>query len=205
MFYPENVPVPEMMQTDEFLLRPLRATDVHLDYDAVISSRAELLPTSGGTWPREGFTLEENLDDLERHEQEHHDRVAFTYTIMNPAESECLGCLYINPPERLTGHNEEAGRYLSDNAAFVDFWVRQSRMADRLDRRVLQALIPWFQNEWAFSQVLFIAQRSEERQIGLYEEMGLRYFYRFRPRQSFLDVVLAYQLEPGPAGAKPNK
>ena len=72
MFYPENAPVPDMLQTDEFRLRPLKATDVQLDYDAVISSRAELLLTSGGTWPREGFTLEENLDDLERHEQEHY-------------------------------------------------------------------------------------------------------------------------------------
>jgi hypothetical protein len=196
MFYPDDANVPDMLRTDDFLLRPLRATDVQLDYDAVISSRAELLLSSGGTWPREGFTREENLADLERHEQEHHDRVAFTYTIMNPAESECLGCLYINPPERLIGHNEEAGKYLSDNAAFVDFWVRHSRLADQLDRRVLQALIPWFQNEWAFSQVLFIAQRIEERLVWLYEEMGLRLLYSFRPRQSFLDVVLAYLLEP---------
>ena len=79
MFYPDGAPVPDMLQTDEFLLRPLRATDVHLDYDAVISSRAELLLSSGGTWPKEGFTLEENLDDLERHEQEHHDRVVLAY------------------------------------------------------------------------------------------------------------------------------
>jgi hypothetical protein len=71
MFYPEDARVPEALQTEEFLVRPLRATDVALDYDAVISSRAELLPASGGTWPREGFTLEENLADLQRHEQEH--------------------------------------------------------------------------------------------------------------------------------------
>jgi len=59
MFYPSDAHVPEALRTDEFLLRPLRATDVTLDYDAVISSRAELLLGSGGTWPREGFTLEE--------------------------------------------------------------------------------------------------------------------------------------------------
>ena len=88
MFYPDNAHVPEVLQTEEFLLRPLRATDVELDYDAVISSRAELFLRSGGTWPREGFTLEENLADLEEHEQEHRDRVAFTYTVMNPAETD---------------------------------------------------------------------------------------------------------------------
>jgi len=57
MFYPRDARIPEALRTDEFLVRPLRATDVTLDYDAVISSRAELLLGSGGTWPREGFTF----------------------------------------------------------------------------------------------------------------------------------------------------
>ncbi len=43
MFYPSDGPIPEALQTNEFFLRLLRATDVYLDYDAVISSRAELL------------------------------------------------------------------------------------------------------------------------------------------------------------------
>jgi hypothetical protein len=94
MFYPSDALVPEELGTEEFLLHPLRASDVALDSEAVISNRAELLLGSGGTWPREGFTLEEDLADLQRHEQEHRDRIAFTYTIMNPAQTECLGCLY---------------------------------------------------------------------------------------------------------------
>lgn len=196
MFYPGNARVPEALATDEFLVRPLRASDVTLDYDAVISSRAELLLGSGGTWPREGFTLEENLADLQRHEQEHRDRVAFTYTVMNPAETECLGCIYIGPLERLLGQDGESGEYLSDRTAYVSFWVRHSRLADHLDRRLLQALIPWFQNEWAFLHVLFIVQKIEERYIQLFEEMELRFLYSLRPRQPFLDVVLAYLLEP---------
>ena len=196
MFYPGDARVPDVLQTDEFLVRPLRASDVTLDYDAVISSRAELLLGSGGTWPREGFTLEENLADLQRHEQEHHDRVAFTYTIMNPAETQCLGCIYIVPLERLIRQDEGSGQYLSDKTGYVSFWVRTSRLTDHLDRRLLQALIPWFQNEWAFSHVIFIAQKIDERYIGLFEEMGLHFLYNLRPRQPFLDIALAYLLEP---------
>jgi hypothetical protein len=192
MFYPSDAPVPEMLRTDEFLLRPLRATDVQLDYDAVISSRAQLLRSSGGTWPKEGFTLEEDLADLERHEQEHRERVAFTYTVMNLTETECLGCLYMNPLERILGYDAESGAYLSDSTAYVSFWVRSTRLADHLDRRVLTALVPWFLNEWAFSHVLFFTQKSEERQIMLFEEMGLRLLYSMRPRQPFL----AYLVEP---------
>ena len=198
MFYPSDARIPEVLQTDEFLVRPLRATDVALDYDAVISSRAELLLGSGGTWPREGFTLEENLADLQRHEREHQDRVAFTYTVMNPTETECLGCIYLVPLESILGHDGGSAGYLADRAAYVTFWVRHSCLADNLDRRLLQALIPWFQNEWAFSHVIFIAHQVEERQIRLFEEMGLRLLYTLEPRPPFLDVIPAYLLEKNP-------
>ncbi len=192
MFYPPDARVPEMLRTEEFLLRPLRADDVQLDYDAVISSRAELLLGSGGTWPREGFTLAENLADLQQHEREHRDRVAFTYTIMNPAETECLGCMYVVPLERLVGNERGSSEYLSESTAYMSFWVRQSRLPDRLDRRLLQAVLPWFQTAWAFSHVLFIAQKSEQRYIRLFEEMGLHFLYSLRLRQPFLDIALAY-------------
>ena len=201
MFYPSDARIPEALQTDEFLVRPLRATDVTLDYDAVISSRAELLLGSGGTWPREGFTLEENLADLERHEREHRDRVAFTYTVMNPTATECLGCIYLNPLESILGHDGGSAGYLADRTAYVTFWVRHSRLADNLDRRLLQALISWFQNEWAFLHVIFIAQQVEERQIRLFEEMGLRLLYTLEPRPPFLDVIPAYLLDKKPSGS----
>jgi hypothetical protein len=177
MFYPVNAVVPETLRKEEFLVRPLRATDVELDYDAVMTSRAELLLRSDGRWPREGFTLEENLADLVRHEQEHHDRVAFTYTVMNLTETECLGCLYINPLKGLLQRVGITAEHIPDDSAYVTFWVRQSRLADNLDERLLQALISWFQAEWAFSQVAFLARKVQTRQIQLFEEMGMQLQY----------------------------
>ena len=177
MFYPGNAVVPETLGTEEFVVRPLRATDVELDYDAVITSRAELRLKSDGRWPREGFTLEENLADLIRHEQEHRDRVAFTYTVMNPTETECLGALYINPLKRLLQRLSVPVEHISDESAYVTFWVRQSRLADELDRRLLQALITWFQEEWAFSQVAFLTKKVQARQIQLFEETGMQLEY----------------------------
>lgn len=177
MFYPENTIVPETLQTEEFLARPLKATDVELDYDAVITSRAELFLSSDGSWPREGFTLEENLADLIEHEQEHDARLAFTYTVMNPAQTECLGCLYINPLRQLLQHAALSVEHIPAESAYVTFWVRQSRLADQLDRRLLQALIAWFHADWAFSQVAFVAQKAQARQIELFEEMGMQLQY----------------------------
>ncbi len=95
-------------------------------------------------------------------------------------------------------HNGGSTEYLADRTAYVTFWVRHSRLADHLDRRLLQALIPWFQNEWAFSLVIFIAQQIEERQIRLFEEVGMRILYTLKPRQPFLYVVLAYLLDKNP-------
>lgn len=180
MFYPANAPVPELLQTDEFVVRPLRATDVELDYDAVVSSRAELWLRSGGEWPREGFTLEENLEDLVRHEREHLERVAFTYTVMKPDASECLGCVYLNPLDailRRAGASAEQVAASGDYEVWTTFWVRQSRLDDNLDERLLAALIAWFKTEWAFRRVVFAARREQIRQLKLFSDAGLHLLY----------------------------
>jgi len=179
-FYPGGKVVPSALWTDEFLVRPLRATDVDLDYDAVVSSRAGLWLRSGGTWPREGFTREENLSDLREHEQEHRDGAAFTFTVMDPAETECLGCIYINPLARTlerAGATGEERAVVGEHEAWVTFWVRQSRLADGLDGRLLAALVRWFQADWAFDRVAFAAAKAQERQIRLFEDMGMRPLY----------------------------
>ncbi len=177
MFYPENAVVPEMLRTEEMLIRPLQATDVELDYDAVVTSRAELFLRSDGAWPREGFTLAENLVDLIRHEREHRERVAFTYTVMNPTETLCLGCLYINPLTQLFQTANSVTEPIVNASAYITFWVRQSHLQIDLDRRLLEALISWFRNEWSFSQVTFVAKKAQERQIQLFEEQGMQRLY----------------------------
>lgn len=48
-------------------------------------------------WPEDGFAVAANREDLEKLERRHADREAFTYTVMNLAETECLGCVYLMP------------------------------------------------------------------------------------------------------------
>ncbi len=180
LFYPQDAPIPAELRTDEFTLRPLRATDVELDYDAVMSSREMLRVWSQSDWPADDFTLQGNLEDLERHEKEHLERQAFTFTVMNPSETECLGCVYINPLERLLKHfkaSEAELAALDDYQACVSFWVRQSRLADELDRRLLAALVAWFERDWAFSRVFFSVNEQVERQARLLAEAGLEKLY----------------------------
>jgi hypothetical protein len=180
-FYPQEAPVPGVLRTDEFLLRPLRATDCDLDYDAVMSSADLLRIKSLGQWPHPGFTRDENLKDLQEHEADHLARRAFTYTVMNPGETECLGCAYFNPLRTALesyGASEEQLATVGDDETGVHFWARASRLADDLDARLFAALHGWLAREWAFRRALFRANDGEARLLHLYADATLRPIYQ---------------------------
>jgi RimJ/RimL family protein N-acetyltransferase len=168
-FYPASAAVPEEKRTDRLLLRPLRATDVELDYDAVISSAAQLRRWSQSGWPADEFTLAENLDDLQRHEREHIERKAFTFTVLNPHGTRCLGCVYIMPIRPQVAHLCPGAAYAAD----VGFWVRTAELANDLDKHLLATLREWFTTEWAFDCIVFTISQQEARQTALLSEAGL--------------------------------
>ncbi len=168
-FYPDDLPVPTELRTEEFLLRPLQAADVDLDYEAVMATQETLRRGSGGRWPRPDFTIEENLADLQGHEADFRARRGFTYTVMDPTESRCLGCVYVYPPE-----DDDGARQARDFEAVVWFWVRPDGVAADLDRRLLAALVPWLRDDFAFARVRFRARADDERRMAILGEAGLR-------------------------------
>jgi len=176
-FLPDDAPVPAGLRTDEFTLRTLRASDAALDYDAVMASRDLLHLRSGGGWPRDGFTLAENLADLEVHEREFAARTAFTYTVMTPDEAECLGCVYIYPLAELLrriGAGAEEIAAVAEGEAEASFWVCPARVADDLDKRLLAALLPWLRGDFAPARVYLRAFATERRHVAIFGEAGLR-------------------------------
>jgi RimJ/RimL family protein N-acetyltransferase len=142
-FVPPDFHVPPVLETERFRLRMLSVDDVEQDYEAVMESRERLRATSGGPWPWEGFTLEENLRDLERHQREFLNRQAFAYTVVALDESRVLGCVYINPPRR------------TDADAEVYMWVRQSEYDRGLDPVLFQAVREWMAAAWPFADVAY--------------------------------------------------
>jgi len=62
----------------------LGATDAEFYYEAVMSSAEMLHRWSQSNWPIDDFTLAQNLADLQRHEREHIERMAFSSTVLNP-------------------------------------------------------------------------------------------------------------------------
>jgi hypothetical protein len=135
--------VPERLSEREFTLRPLRGTDAQSDYEAVMESQERLRAGSPSGWPRSGFTLAENLADLEKHEAEFVDRVAFAYTMVDPSEQRTLGCVYVNPST------------VAD--ADVHMWVRDSE-AERLTPRLFATVDAWLRRDWPFARVNYVRQ-----------------------------------------------
>ena len=144
-FVPFDFEVPAILETQKFRLRMLSVGDVEKDYEAVMESQA-LLRANGGDWPRDGFTIEENLADLEQHQREFLERVAFAYTVVAPDESRVLGCVYINPPQ------------WTDANAEVYMWVRQSEYDKGLDPVLFQTVKDWIASTWPFETVAYLGR-----------------------------------------------
>jgi len=140
-FVPNDFEVPPLLETDLFRLRMLSIDDVEKDYEAVIESRELLHTMFGGPWPRSDFTIEENLTDLERHQQEFLDHKAFAYTVISLDESRVLGCVYINPSK------------VTDLDAVVFIWVRQTEYEKGLDEVLFNAVRDWISTNWPFRKV----------------------------------------------------
>ncbi|MFW9827239.1 MAG: GNAT family N-acetyltransferase [Candidatus Thorarchaeota archaeon] len=144
-FIPDDFEIPALFETAQFRLRMLSVDDVEKDYDAVIESRKLLHAMFGGPWPREGFTIEENLIDLDRHHREFLERKAFAYTVVSLDESKVLGCIYIKPsPPELINTN-----------ATVYMWVRQSEYDKGLDETLFLTVKQWIRRVWPFKKVAY--------------------------------------------------
>ena len=91
-------------------VRPIRESDVDIDYPAVMGSRETLWARFGGMWgwPSENMTYEADRQDLARHEAEISAHVTFNYAVLNHDETELLGCVYIDPPGERTPDGADA-------------------------------------------------------------------------------------------------
>jgi len=192
-FYPIDIEPSVGLITDKCILEPLRTTHVKLDYDAVITSRDMLNKWSHSSWPSEIFTIEENLEDLKRHEQEHLEKVAFTYTVLNPARSECLGCIYINPLSELLDESvdiEDESSGVMKYSCFVRFWIRQSKIGEGLDLELLKTLVKWFREDWQFTYVAYCTFEDDNHQVEIFKKAGLRLHYQLETKPKSSRLVL---------------
>jgi RimJ/RimL family protein N-acetyltransferase len=145
-FVPPGFSVPLGIETSEFVLEPLGPEHNASDYDAWTSSLEHIRATPGfpwGTWPRE-MSSDENRADLEMHADDFRARKGFTYTVLDPASREVIGCLYIYPVRD------------SEADAQARSWVRASHA--HLDARLWRVVSDWLASDWPFSSVEYASR-----------------------------------------------
>ena len=138
---------PEWVDLDgEHHLRPIRETDVGIDYPAVMGSRQRLWEKYGDAWgwPPETLSYEHDQGDLARHEAEIRGREAFVYALLDEDETQLLGCVYIDPPEPVASEGAEAT---------VSWWVVDSAVGTALERSLDQFIPRWLSEAWSFQRV----------------------------------------------------
>jgi len=169
--------VPAGLTTAEFVLRPIVAGDAANDHAALMETRDELRLWEQSSWPEDDFTVEANRDDLAGLEARHNDRRALTYTVLDPAGGECLGCVYVFPTGASFLEKATVTPVGDDAWAEVDlvvyFWVRRSRMATAMDERLLAALRAWFADEWDAEKVVFVVSELFAQQVELIRRTDL--------------------------------
>ena len=145
-FVPPDFEVPVGIETAEFVLEPLGPEHSDRDYSAWTSSLDHIAATPGfpwGTWPR-AMAPDENRADLAQHAEDFRNREGFTYTVLDPADRDVIGCVYIYPV-RDTGYDAQARS-----------WVRQSHA--HLDTPLWRAVGEWLAADWPFASVQYAAR-----------------------------------------------
>lgn len=124
-------------------LRPIRESDVDIDYPAVMTSRERLWARYGVTWgwPPADMTYEFDREDLARHEREIAAHVTFNYAVLDDDETELLGCVYIDPPD------DQAP---DDADALVSWWVVDREAGGELEHALDEFVPRWLTERWGF-------------------------------------------------------
>jgi hypothetical protein len=139
--HPERVDLPTGHH-----LRPIRESDCEIDYPAVMGSREQLWAKYGATWgwPPATMTYEADKKDLARHEAEMVRRESFNYAVLNEAETELLGCVYIDPPDEDSPPGSDA---------MVSWWLVNRAGGSELERALEDFVPRWLAETWEFGSV----------------------------------------------------
>lgn len=143
----ELVPVdfdpPTSLVAGSFRLEPLGPQHNERDHAAWTSSIEYIHSLPGyddSRWPpAAGMTLEENLDDLRRHADDFAQRTGFTFTVLDPADGDVIGCVYLYPATT------------DEHDVKVTSWVRADRA--ELDVPLADAVAAWLAADWPWERV----------------------------------------------------
>ncbi|MFC7547796.1 GNAT family N-acetyltransferase [Plantactinospora sp. GCM10030261] len=142
-FVPPDFDPPTSLVTSRFRLEPLGPQHNVADHAAWTSSIEHIRSTPGypdGDWPPpNGMSPEENRSDLRRHADDFASGKGFTFTVLDTADGDVIGCVYLYPTA-----SEEYD-------VTVQSWVRADR-AD-LDKPLATAVVNWIATDWPWKRL----------------------------------------------------
>ena len=142
-FVPVDFDPPTALVAEQFRLEPLGPQHNEADHAAWTASIEHIRSTPGftdGSWPPPGgMTLEENLSDLRGHADDFTRRTGFTFTVLDPGDSDVIGCVYIYPSAS------------AECEVSVHSWVRADRAS--LDVPLANAVARWLATDWPWERV----------------------------------------------------
>ncbi len=141
-----------------YVLKPLGPKYVRHDFDAYMSSIEHLQKTFSFStqWPREGITMDEAMKDVEGELASFQARKKFTYAVLDPAEKQELGCVYISPSPK-QGYDAQ-----------VRIWVTKQQFDAGLEKTLWPDVKAWIAAQWPFAKVAYLGQgigRDEYRAL----------------------------------------
>jgi hypothetical protein len=149
---PEGFTHPELVELAAgYHMRPIRESDVDIDYPAVMGSRERLWRKyrDAWGWPPAALSYEADRQDLARHEDEIARHETFNYAILDRSETELLGCVYIDPPD---------SRSPPDSNAMVSWWIVDRMLGSELERFLDDFVPRWLSETWGFNVVHYFPE-----------------------------------------------
>jgi hypothetical protein len=129
-------------------LRPIKATDVDLDWPAVMGSQGRLWSIYGTAWgwPPATMTVAQDLEDLVHHEDEIEAHLSFNYALFDTAETELLGCVYVDPPQKVGADAE------------ISWWVVEKLVGSDVERELDELVPRWVAQDWPLRQPRYVGR-----------------------------------------------
>lgn len=129
-------------------LRPIRESDVDLDYPAVMSSRERLwsIYEAAWGWPPASMTIEQDREDLAYHEDEIEQHRSFNYALFDADETELIGCVYIDPPEKAGADAE------------ISWWVVDALVGGPVEACLDETVPTWIADAWPLARVRYLGR-----------------------------------------------
>ena len=129
-------------------LRPIHPDDTEIDMVAVMGSRDRLWSIYGQVWgwPPADMTVDADRKDLARHAAEMTRNESFNYALFDEQETALLGCVYIDPPERVGADAE------------ISWWVVDEHVDGPVELALDQFVPRWVATNWPLEEPRFVGR-----------------------------------------------